>query len=201
MNEETATSNNFYLAVEKNNFEFVESIALTMSKDEFEYILDDFIEFIPYIIRESGVEYEEAFIKLIEKCKDVGYNFDDKDFFYKTYLDFIEDNGKTPIKGYIRILKDQEIYKYFKYVYENNEDYFEEFKDDMKIADAWEEIESVKLSNKRVNIKVLDIIMDGDENIQYNIKITYKNSGNTKTGKVKRNKFYSLLNNYDLFED
>ena len=201
LNEETATSNNFYLAVEKNNFEFVESIALTMSKDEFEYILDDFIEFIPYIIRESGVEYEEAFIKLIEKCKDVGYNFDDKDFFYKTYLDFIEDNGKTPIKGYIRILKDQEIYKYFKYVYENNEDYFEEFKDDMKIADAWEEIESVNLSNKRVNIKVLDIIMDGDENIQYNIKITYKNSGNTKTGKVKRNKFYSLLNNYDLFED
>lgn len=200
LNEENATSYYYCLAMDYDNFHFAESIVLSMGKVEFEYVLDDYIETIPSIIRESGEEYEEAFIRLIEKCKRVGYDFDDKNFFYKSYVDFKEDNRKTPIKEYIKILKDQEIYDDFKNVYEDNEDYFEEFKDDMKIVDAWEEIESVNLSNKRVNIEVLDIKMD-DENIQYEIKITYKNSGNTKTGKIKRDKFYSLLNNYDLFED
>lgn len=201
LNEESATIDNFNLAAGEDNFTFVEDIALTMSKDEFKLILDDYIEFIPHIIGESGEKYEEPFIRLIEKCKDVEYNFDDVNFFYKTYVDFKEDNRKPSMNEYIRILKDQEIYDDFKNVYEDNEDYFEEFKDDMKIVDAWEEIESVNLSNKRVNIEVLDITMDDDKNIQYEIKITYKNSGNTKTGKIKRDKLYSLLNNYDLFED
>lgn len=201
LNNETATDYNYYVAIEYDNFHFAEDIVLTMRKDEFEYMLDDYIEIIPYIIRESGEEYEEAFIRLIEKCKRVEYNFDDKSFFYKTYVDFKEDNRKPSMNEYIKILKDQEIYDDFKNVYEDNEDYFEEFKDDMKIVDAWEEIESVNLSNKRVNIKVLDITMDDDKNIQYKIIITYKNSGNTKTGKIKRDKLYSLLNNYDLFED
>lgn len=201
LNNETATDYNYYVAIEYDNFHFAEDIVLTMSKDKFEYMLDDYIEIIPYIIRESGEEYEEAFIRLIEKCKHVGYDFDDKNFFYKTYVDFKEDNGKPSMNEYIKILKEQDIYDDFKNVYEDNEDYFHKIKDDMKIADAWEEIESVNLSNKRVNIEVLDITMDDDKNIQYEIKITYKNSGNTKTGKIKRDKLYSLLNNYDLFED
>lgn len=201
LNEENATSYYYYLAMEYDNFNFAEDILLSMSKDEFEYMLDDYIEVIPYTIRQNGEGYEEPLIRLIEKCKDVGYDFDDESFFYKTYIGFKEYNGKTSIKEYIEILKDQEIYKYFKNVYEDNEDYFEEIKDDMKIADAWEEIESINLSNKRVNIKIIDIKMDDDDNIQYEIKITYKNSGNTKTGKVKRDKLYSVLNNYDLFED
>lgn len=206
LSKETATSYNFYLAVEKENFDFVEGIALTMSKDEFEDILSDYVEFLPYISKDNGENYEETFIRLIEKCKKVGYDFEDESFFYNTYSIFKEDNLMvyneiTPIKEYFKILKDQEIYNFFKIVYEDNEDYFQEFKDDMKIADAWEEIESVNLSNKRVNIKVIKISVDEDDNIQYKIKITYKNSGNTKTGNIKRDKFYSLLNNYDLFED
>src|SRR5690554_5291980 len=57
LNKETATDYYYYVAIEYDNYDFAESIILTMSKDKFEYMLDDYIEVIPYTIRQSGEEY------------------------------------------------------------------------------------------------------------------------------------------------
>ena len=211
------TVSDYEHAINKEEYDFAVSIFQYLdSKIIQSEALDFLFEIFPSYISDIGYsreekEKEEEYDKIIKFIISEGFDVTDKNYAGNSLFNIILD--VYGIKKFYKKIKQFKIVKEFKYM--DSEELSNELDGAKKISDAYDELVSYKNKGRRVFLAgkdgkyhvendvvglTLNNIDVKEENLKYNISLLYKKKGTKYKGDVSKDRLFSFINQYDLFE-
>jgi len=215
LSEKIATFSDYEHAINKGEYDFACSIFENLDNKIIQREALDFLyDVFPEFVREVGYdekEREREYDNIIKFIISKGFDVTDTNHIGQSLFNIIlEVYG---IKKFYKKIKQFKIVKDFKYM--DSEDLNNELDESKKISDAYEGIVSYRNKGKRVFLvgkdgkyhaknSVVDLVINNihveNGNLKYNISLLYKKKGTKYNGDVSKDRLFSFISQYDLFE-